>query len=151
MGDVGEVAVIAKQTTEIYSNALGFGAAAAAQKKAFSTRSFKVARACAGFCHCCSASLSASAIGSRTIPLLWSIQPTLFRASGFRRAQRLQRLGAFRRDWLPSGAGVVYWRVFQTSGKDQTDDDHGCRHGKVLPQHLFSDSQVELISVFLSG
>ena len=45
LGVVGEVAVIEKQTTEIYSNALGFGGGGGGTKKAFSTRSFSVARA----------------------------------------------------------------------------------------------------------
>ena len=69
VGDGVEVAVIENRRTEIYSNALGLGGGGGGTKNAFSTRSFMVARACAGFCHCFSASFIASAIGKRTSPL----------------------------------------------------------------------------------
>ena len=55
--------------TIVISPYLGFSGAFGGSAVAFSTRAIKSARACAGFCHCRSASLSASAIGNRTTPL----------------------------------------------------------------------------------
>jgi hypothetical protein len=51
----------------------------------------------------------------------------------------------------PSGAGVVYWRVFQTrAAKIKQTITAATVTEKLLPQAFLSDSQEELISGFLS-